>query len=111
MDYARMENLRLQEIFFNGIPSKGLQPSIHMYKTITGLLCEEGIIEEAKCLLKEMEKSGCAPDSVTYEVIIKGLLNRNEFSEAKAFLDEMRRRGLSLNSSEAMNIDLGAVAR
>ncbi|KAL0318231.1 UNVERIFIED_CONTAM: hypothetical protein Scaly_2852700 [Sesamum calycinum] len=87
---------------FNSLPCKGLQPDVQLYNIIIGSLCQERTCrEEAKCLLVEMEKSGCAPNSWTYNVCIQGVLRRKLLVEAKTFLDEMYRRGFSPDATSA----------
>ncbi|KAL2230321.1 UNVERIFIED_CONTAM: putative pentatricopeptide repeat-containing protein, mitochondrial [Sesamum indicum] len=119
-------NTMLQGLFCAGRCADGLKlfkdmhthqliPDVVTYNTLLNGLCmnkhideafsflhimeEQGHIEEAKCLLVEMEKSGCAPGSVTYNVCIQGLLKRKLLAEAKVLLDEMHRRGFSPDST------------
>ncbi|KAL0283155.1 UNVERIFIED_CONTAM: putative pentatricopeptide repeat-containing protein, mitochondrial [Sesamum angustifolium] len=101
--------------FLHIMEEKGVNPNITTYNTLIHGLRKAGKLEIARNLFKRPSfkrngKKCCAPDTLTYDVLIKHLLERNELSEAKTFLDKMCRQRLSLNSIEAMNIDLGGVA-
>ncbi|KAL8513014.1 hypothetical protein ACS0TY_019262 [Phlomoides rotata] len=82
----------------------GLRPNVQIYTTVIGSLYKEGLDEEAKCLLNEMEKNGCAPDDVTYNFIVYSLLKRNEVYKAIVFLEEMQNRGFKAHSANVSMI-------
>ncbi|PIN00334.1 hypothetical protein CDL12_27163 [Handroanthus impetiginosus] len=46
-----------------------------------------------------MENHSCVPNSVTYNVIIQGLLKRKELCKAMPFLGEMHKRGFSVDAA------------
>ncbi|KAL4375021.1 hypothetical protein AHAS_Ahas05G0240100 [Arachis hypogaea] len=61
-------------------------------------LCKEGLLNEALALMSEMEDHGFSPDAVTYETIIralleKGLCKEGLFEEALALLSESEDNG------------------
>ncbi|KAK4406258.1 hypothetical protein Sango_0632300 [Sesamum angolense] len=70
--FCKDGKLEIATVLFKSLPSKGLQPNITTYSIIIGSLCQEGLVKEAKCLLVEMERSGCALDSA------KTFLDENE---------------------------------
>ncbi|KAL0456646.1 UNVERIFIED_CONTAM: putative pentatricopeptide repeat-containing protein, mitochondrial [Sesamum latifolium] len=94
---------------FNNMESRGIMPNLVTYNVLLDGLCkthqiaeafsfvrmmeDKGLIEDAKSLLVEMEKSGCAPNNVTYNVMIQGLLKRNELYNAMPLMEEMCRMG------------------
>lgn len=57
-------------------------------------LCKEGLFGEALALLSEMEDSGCIPNAITYEVIIRAFFEKCENDKAEKFLCEMMVKGL-----------------
>ncbi|KAL0413972.1 UNVERIFIED_CONTAM: Pentatricopeptide repeat-containing protein, mitochondrial [Sesamum radiatum] len=93
----------------NDMEARGITPNLLSYNILLDGLCKthqiaeafsflqmmegKGLVEDAKVLLIEMEKSGCAPDSVTYNVMIQGLLKRNELCNAMPLMEEMYKRG------------------
>ncbi|GFP95593.1 putative pentatricopeptide repeat-containing protein at1g12700 mitochondrial [Phtheirospermum japonicum] len=103
--------------FVRVMEEKGVSPNVITYGTLIDGLCKngrveiarnvlnllpskEGFVEEAKSLVMEMEKSGCAPDAVTYTVIVQGLLKMNDLDKAIPFLEEMSKRGFSVSSTK-----------
>ncbi|CAJ1850243.1 unnamed protein product [Sphenostylis stenocarpa] len=68
------------------------------YNKIIGLLCEDGIMEDALSALQEMKVQGIKPSLDTYNPIIHGLSGAGKFSDALRFLDEMKKSGLEPDS-------------
>ncbi|EYU45220.1 hypothetical protein MIMGU_mgv1a022469mg, partial [Erythranthe guttata] len=83
----------------NELPSKRLKSDNHIYAVIIHTLCEEGFVGEAKDALIKMERSGCAPNRVTYNVIIRCLLKKKELDKAMPFLEELHKRGFSADAA------------
>ncbi|KAL8513005.1 hypothetical protein ACS0TY_019249 [Phlomoides rotata] len=69
-----------------------------------GIYIKPWLDEEAKCLLNEMQKNGCAPDDVTYNFIVYSLLKRNKVYEAIIFVEEMQNRGFKAHSDNVSMI-------
>lgn len=59
---------------------------------ISSFFVEDGDVEKAKSMLREMESRGCTPNSVMYNVILQSLLRKDEVLKATPFLEEMDRR-------------------
>ncbi|KAL0456556.1 UNVERIFIED_CONTAM: Pentatricopeptide repeat-containing protein, mitochondrial [Sesamum latifolium] len=74
--------LEIARNLFNSLPSKGLQANVQIYTIIIGSLCQ-GLVDQAKRLLVEMEKSGCVPNSVTFNVCIQNLLKQSCLSRQR----------------------------
>ncbi|KAL8481969.1 hypothetical protein ACS0TY_028205 [Phlomoides rotata] len=91
-----------KHILLDQLLSKGLRPNVKIYTMIIGSHFLEGLDEEAEDLFFEMEKSGCVPDSKTYNVIVWMLLKRNEVYKAMSFLEEMYIRGFSADAANLM---------
>nr|XP_017241253.1 PREDICTED: pentatricopeptide repeat-containing protein At1g62930, chloroplastic-like [Daucus carota subsp. sativus] len=69
--------------------------------------CQEGLFEEAKILLSEMETSGCLHDDVTYNTIIRGSLFNKRYEEAVVLTENMRAHKFSEDASTtSMVVDL-----
>ncbi|CAL5351065.1 unnamed protein product [Camellia sinensis] len=66
-------------------------------------LCEEGLLHEAKELFVKMEQSGCLPNDVTYNTIIRGFIGQHKCYEALILVEEMVQRGFS---ADAFNFPL-----
>ncbi|KAJ0092837.1 hypothetical protein Patl1_26124 [Pistacia atlantica] len=64
------------------------------YEKIIGLLCEEGLAEEAVCALEEMKHNGLKPSLKIYNSIIHGYSRSSKFEDALFFLHEMKGIGL-----------------
>ncbi|KAE9617553.1 hypothetical protein Lal_00034915 [Lupinus albus] len=64
------------------------------YNKVIGLLCQEGMIEDALSLFQEMKIQDLKPSLDTYNPIICGLSGEGKFDDALHFLDEMREFGL-----------------
>jgi len=45
-------------------------------------------------LIVQMEEKGCLPDSISFSIMIQGLLRGKEAHKAMQLLDEMRKRNL-----------------
>lgn len=50
-------------------------------------------MSEAIELVFKMEEQGCFPDSVTYNLIVRGFLQNNDFPNASYYCDEMVSKG------------------
>ena len=53
---------------------RGVQPYVVTYNTMIKLLCEKRQLTQATKLVTEMELRGILPDSLTYSVLMNGLL-------------------------------------
>ncbi|KAM3376360.1 hypothetical protein P3S68_015075 [Capsicum galapagoense] len=67
---------------------------------ITGF-CLQVLLDEAKSMLKKMEKNRCLPNNVTYNVFVQGFLRWSKFSGMRTFMKEMADRGFSFDASTA----------
>nr|AYM00877.1 pentatricopeptide repeat protein [Salvia miltiorrhiza] len=56
-------------------------------------------IEEARDLMMQMVSNGCLPNSVTYNVFVRGLLKMNKMLDAMLLLEEMDSRGFTLDKT------------
>ncbi|KAM3267388.1 hypothetical protein P3S67_032438 [Capsicum chacoense] len=63
--------------------------------------CLQGLLDEAKSMLRKMKKNSCLPDNVTYNVFVQGFLRWSKFSEMRTFMMEMADRGFSFDASTA----------
>lgn len=68
------------------------------YQKIIGMLCEEGLMEEAVRALQEMEGYALSPSLEIYNSIIHGYSRIGKFNEALLFLNEMKEMNLSPKS-------------
>lgn len=89
----------LLEIFSVVSHLKGSDHDIVIYNTMITGLCLEGLLTEAKELVKNMEENGCSQDRVTYNVIVRGLIKGCQYDDAMVYHEEMERRGFSLDST------------
>nr|XP_043607717.1 pentatricopeptide repeat-containing protein At1g62680, mitochondrial-like [Erigeron canadensis]XP_043607718.1 pentatricopeptide repeat-containing protein At1g62680, mitochondrial-like [Erigeron canadensis]XP_043607719.1 pentatricopeptide repeat-containing protein At1g62680, mitochondrial-like [Erigeron canadensis] len=55
----------------------GCYPNVKTYTTFVKSLCDYGRIKDALVYLGKMEKLGCNPDVVTYNIIIRALSRQN----------------------------------
>ena len=79
---------------FQYLLGKGYQLNLHTYTAMIHGFCKEGLLDEAISLLEKMEENGCAPNFVTYYVVLhRCLLERNENAKAEKLLHEMISRG------------------
>ncbi|KAF7841129.1 putative pentatricopeptide repeat-containing protein [Senna tora] len=62
--------------------------------SILGKIFKNGLFDEAINLLSKMKENGCFPDSITYEILIRALLEKGENDTAKKLLHEMVASGL-----------------
>ncbi|XP_059295688.1 pentatricopeptide repeat-containing protein At3g04760, chloroplastic-like [Lycium ferocissimum] len=67
---------------------------------ITGF-CLQGLLDEAKDILRKMEENGCLPNNVTYNVIVQGFLRCGKISELATFMKEMAGKGFSFDATTA----------
>ena len=51
----------------------GIKPSVVTYNTLLDSFCKEGEVRQAVDLLFKMQRRGCDPNDVTYNVLINGL--------------------------------------
>lgn len=84
MDSAKMEDLRINEIFHD-LLIKGYRLDVRLYTVMINGLCREAFFDEAY---------GCTPNAVTYEIIIRALFKNDKNNIAVKLLDEMISRGL-----------------
>ncbi|KAK9159806.1 hypothetical protein Syun_006147 [Stephania yunnanensis] len=64
------------------------------YEKVLELIVEEGLIEEALCMVQEMKGLGLNVSSKVYNYVIHGLADKGKFGEALVFLKEMQEMNL-----------------
>ncbi|XP_019255235.1 PREDICTED: putative pentatricopeptide repeat-containing protein At1g12700, mitochondrial [Nicotiana attenuata] len=92
------------------------KPNTYIYNIVIDALCKdrmldaaiglfeemkqkEGLLDEAKDMLRKMEHNGHSPDNATYNIIVRGFLKFGETSEMTTFLKEMTGRDFSFDAS------------
>lgn len=62
-------------------------------------LFQEGLYEEAKELLLEMEDNSCFPNDVTCNTIIRGSLVNKKYKETLVWIEKIRAHRFSADAS------------
>ncbi len=70
------------EEFFYDMKEQGVSPDPILFNTVIKSLCELKKIVSAKKIVSQMESAGVAPDSMTYGLLMKGLLDTGNPSAA-----------------------------
>lgn len=70
-----------------------MHPDAITYNVTVNGLCIEGLVDEAKELLRKMEDDGSFPENATSNLIMHGLLKSNTANEAIALLKEIVGKG------------------
>lgn len=70
------------EEFFYDMKEQGVSPDPILFNTVIKSLCEQKKIVAAKKIVTHMENTGVAPDSMTYGLLMKGLLDTGSPSAA-----------------------------
>nr|KYP39089.1 Pentatricopeptide repeat-containing protein At1g09900 family [Cajanus cajan] len=73
---------------------KGYHLDVSTYIVMINGFCRKGFFGEALAFLSKMEDAGCIPNVVTYEIIIRALLENDENDKAEKLLREMIARRL-----------------
>uniref|UniRef100_A0A2C9W641 Pentacotripeptide-repeat region of PRORP domain-containing protein n=3 Tax=Manihot esculenta TaxID=3983 RepID=A0A2C9W641_MANES len=62
-------------------------------------LCQQGLMDEAYKLFKDMEKVGCLPNNCCYNIIIQGFLKHEDLPKASELINEMVDKGFSADDA------------
>ena len=60
---------------------------------VIGGLCKNGRLRSALDLVEDMSLSGCSPDAITYNSIIRCLFGKGNFNQAVSFWRDQLRKG------------------
>ena len=71
----------VEELMYD-MREQGVTPDVVTFNTVVKLLCEQRRLVTAKKVINLMEGSGVAPDSMTYGLLMKGLLDAGNPSAA-----------------------------
>ena len=61
--------------------------------------CKEGLVCDAKQLFLKMDRSGCPPNNVTYNVLLQGYLRNQYYDDIEMLFQEMYGRHYTLDAS------------
>ncbi|KAM3323394.1 pentatricopeptide repeat-containing protein, mitochondrial-like [Capsicum chacoense] len=81
----------------NKVCSDGLHLTVRLYNTMINAICREGLLDEAKDLMRKMEQNGFSPEGFTYDFILQGFLKSEKLHEVFPLLQEMVEKGFSPN--------------
>ncbi|XP_057430238.1 pentatricopeptide repeat-containing protein At5g39710-like [Lotus japonicus] len=81
-----------------------MEPYLVSFKGVIKELCEKERMEEAKEVVREMNRKGLAPDCETYNALICGMCKVRNMLCAVELYDQMRVRGLSPNERTYMSL-------
>ncbi|KAL0460315.1 UNVERIFIED_CONTAM: Pentatricopeptide repeat-containing protein, mitochondrial [Sesamum latifolium] len=80
--FGKIGNLgRAEELWLEMASKKGLK-STEQFNSMIGVYCKNGLITKATGLYKDMEKSGCKPNAITFRHLALGCLKAGLVSEA-----------------------------
>ncbi|XP_057444422.1 pentatricopeptide repeat-containing protein At1g63130, mitochondrial-like [Lotus japonicus] len=85
---------------FQMLQTKGYPLTIPSYDTMIHALCKEDFLDESLGLFSEMEVRDCLPDAITFDIIIRTLLDKGEKVKAAEFIHIMNERFGILNRYE-----------
>ncbi|KAI8546060.1 hypothetical protein RHMOL_Rhmol07G0086800 [Rhododendron molle] len=63
-----------------------------MYTYMVMELCKADLLDEGEELLVQMEKNGCPPDAVTYNIIVQAFIEKGVRQKVATRLEEMKER-------------------
>ncbi|XP_058203759.1 putative pentatricopeptide repeat-containing protein At1g12700, mitochondrial isoform X4 [Rhododendron vialii] len=63
-----------------------VQCKIKLYNTMICGLCEVALLDEAEELLLQMDKDGCPPNDLTFNVVVRAFLKRGDRHKVKIYL-------------------------
>lgn len=82
---------------FHMLQTKGYPLTVPSYDTMIHALCKEDFLDESLGLFSEMEVRDCLPDAITFDIIIRTLLDKGEKVKAAEFIHIMNERFGILN--------------
>uniref|UniRef100_A0A199UCK7 Pentacotripeptide-repeat region of PRORP domain-containing protein n=1 Tax=Manihot esculenta TaxID=3983 RepID=A0A199UCK7_MANES len=85
-------NLVTYCILINGMCKAG---KINDAKELFSSLFENGLMDEAYKVFKDMEKVGCLPNNCCYNIIIQGFLKHEDLPKASELINKMVDKGFS----------------
>uniref|UniRef100_A0A199UCK5 Pentacotripeptide-repeat region of PRORP domain-containing protein n=2 Tax=Manihot esculenta TaxID=3983 RepID=A0A199UCK5_MANES len=62
-------------------------------------LCQQGLMDEAYKVFRDMEKGGCLPNNFSYNIIIQGFLKHEDLPKASELINEMVDKGFSADAT------------
>ncbi|KAL6506373.1 hypothetical protein OROGR_024554 [Orobanche gracilis] len=72
---------RAEEVWLEMVSKKGLK-SNEQFNSLIGVYCRNGLLTKATGLYKDMDKSGCKPNSITFRHLALGCLKSGLVKEA-----------------------------
>ena len=68
---------------------KGIKPSVYSYNIVMDGLCKNGMLSDARMVIRLMKSSGIPLDTVTYSTLIHEYCSKGRFSKANNIGHEM----------------------
>ncbi|PIN24375.1 hypothetical protein CDL12_02908 [Handroanthus impetiginosus] len=85
--FGKIGNLgRAEELWMEMASKKGVK-STEQFNSMIGVYCKKGLITKATGLYKDMEKSGCKPNAITFRHLALGCLKARLVNEAMKTLE------------------------
>ncbi|KAH6828378.1 Tetratricopeptide repeat superfamily protein [Perilla frutescens var. hirtella] len=85
--FGKIGNLgRAEELWHEMVSKKGLK-STEQFNSMIGVYCKKGLITKATGLYKDMEKSGCKPNAITFRHLALGCSRAGLLKEATRTLE------------------------
>lgn len=78
----------MAEELFSEIMEKGLKGDTRMYNEMIGAYLQVGMTEKAMDMYKLMKASGCAPDKLTFTILIRNLEKAGQLELAETLKNE-----------------------
>lgn len=80
--FGKIGNLgRVEELWLEMVEKKGLK-SAEQYNSMIGVYCKKGLVTKATKLYKDMEKSGCKANAITFRHLARGCSRAGLLNEA-----------------------------
>jgi len=81
------------------LPERGVENTAHIHNSVLSICVEQGELEEAFKLLKEMERKGNGTaDTITYNVLMKGYAKAGDIERCTQTYERMRQHGAKASS-------------
>ncbi|XP_043704803.1 pentatricopeptide repeat-containing protein At5g46100-like [Telopea speciosissima] len=88
--------MKMAQRFYKYMKEMGIPPSVASLNVLIKALCmNNGTIDAACQVFRNMPNRGCIPDSYTYGTLINGLCKCGRINEAKELFKEMEAKGCS----------------
>jgi chitinase len=70
---GKNELIEMAEELFSELKKEGLEPNTRAFAEMIGAYMQVGMIEKAMETYESMKASGCAPDRLTFMILIRNL--------------------------------------